>query len=217
MTQTLNSKPIPDPELVDALQVFRDDIFYNMNCVKIGIVQSFDGTKKTAEVQCAFKRVLKDGTIVRHALLIDCPVFTLQGGGAFVEMPIAPGDNCLLLFSDRNLDAWFETGSEAPPYDARAHHFTDAIALVGLNSLQSSLPNYVPATARFGYGGAEVDISANLITLKNQTTTLLVLLDGLIDVIAAITVQDGMSTLPLTAAAIAALEAYKLQLALLLY
>ncbi len=214
--QNINS--IPDPTLTDAFGQLKLDIFRTLNCVKVGQIQSFDPSRKTAQVQILFRRVLNDGTVSDYPVLVDCPVFTLQGGGGFVQFPIAAGDQCLLLFCDRNLDAWFQNGTAAAPFDARCHDLSDGIALVGLNALSSSLPAYQANVAKIFYDGAQVALSGGLVKVANNVTTLLTLLNAFIDVLTALTVQDqeAGAVLPLTPAAIATLTAFKLQFAELL-
>jgi len=203
-----------DPGLTDAFSNFKLDVFRSINCVKIGKIQSFDGTKKTATIRLLFKRVLPDGRIASYPILVDCPIFTLQGGGGAIQMPIVAGDQCIVLFADRNIDAWFKTGSESAPLNSRSHDLSDGIAVVGINSLTSSLESYVSGKARFFYQGAEIDLAGGIITIKNTMTTLLTLINGLIDVIAAVSTVPGGG--PLNAASITALNAYKIQLATLL-
>lgn len=230
----MQDKSVVDPDIVDVLHNLKLDIFSSLNCVKVGSIQSFDATKKTAQVQILFKRTLADGTVQSQPLLVDVPVFTLQGGGGFVQFPIQPGDQCVLVFSDRRLDEWYANGAEAAPGDARMHDLSDGIALVGVNALNSSLPTYPSNQVVFSYsgskvlitssgikiistGGAEIDLDT-LIGIKNGTTTLLTLMTNFITLLESLTVQDdeGGNILPLTAASIAALEAFKAQLATLL-
>lgn len=230
MTEALQSKTIIDPELSDVLALQKLDIFASLNCVKMGQVTAFDGAKKTATIQILFKRQLPDGTAVSYPVLLDCPVFTLQGGGGFLQMPIAAGDQCIVLFSDRSIDNWFQNGTQAVPSSTRMHDMSDAIALVGINPLNSSLPTYPTNKVVLSYmgskfeltstgwnfigtGSAEIDLAGTIVTIKNNVTTLLTLLNGLITVIEGLQVNGPI---PLTAPSIAALEAYKLQLATLL-
>lgn len=213
-----NQKTFNMPQLTDALQALRRDIFRSLNSVKVGQIVSFDGTKKTAQVKILFKRILPDNTIVDYPVLADCPVFTLQGGGGYIQMPIVPGDQCILLFSDRNIDAWFQAGSAQAPLDARCHDFSDGIALVGINSLNSTLDPYETAKMKVLYNGAGMEVDgAGIVKIENMTTTLLTLIDGLIDLLKTLQVQDPISgPTPLTAASIAALELQKAQFATLL-
>lgn len=228
----LNINSILSPELLDAFGQLKLDITRTMNCVKVGQIQSFDGSKQTAQVQLLFKRVLNDGSIADYPVLVDCPVFTLQGGGAALEMPIAAGDQCIVLFADRNLDAWFQNGAAAAPFDARCHDLSDGMCLVGINPLNKALSAFPTDHARLFLGsteikvygnkielsssGATISLESGLISIANGTTNLLTVLNGLIDTLTAITVQDGSATLPLTAAAIAALNLQKVQLMALL-
>ena len=226
-----HTKTILEPNLPDLMQNLKRDIFRSMNCVKIGEIKSFDATKKTAKIQIQFKHVREDGQIVSVSPLVDCPVFTLQGGGSAIEMPITAGDQCIILFSDRNIDSWFQTGGEGAPLNSRCHDLSDGIALVGLNSLANPLSGALASTFRLIYAGAtldlksgiislksqangaEVDLNGTLVSIKNPTANLLTLINGLIDAVAgASTVSGG----PLTAGSIAAIQAYKVLFAGLL-
>jgi hypothetical protein len=232
-SKPLQTKTIVDPDLVDVLINFKQDIFSSLNCVKVGRIISFDGTKKTAKVQILFKRTLLDGTVQSLQPIVDVPVFTLQGGGASFQMPIAAGDQCILLFSDRRLDEWMQNGAEAVPGDGRMHDLSDGIALVGINAQNSTLPSYPTNKVLVSYQGSRLEISATgaklvstgtaeidldtLVGIKNGATSLKLLLNNFIVLLEGLTVQDPISgPIPLTAASIALLEAYKAIFATLL-
>lgn len=144
----INGLNVTKPTLKNVFDNSKAEIFQTLNCVKVGTIVSFDSTKRTAEVQISFKRSLsipikdevgREQFIVSYPLLVDCPVVTLQGGGAGAAFPIAAGDECLVFFADANIDAWFDNGGEALPFDGRRHDLSDGIALVGLNSLANTL------------------------------------------------------------------------------
>lgn len=245
MVSSPQVKSIIEPSLTEVLFNLKLDIFATMNCVKVGQITSFDVTKKTAQVQILFRRVLPDGTIQSYPLLIDCPVYTPQGGGGALQFPITAGDQCLLLFSDRRLDEWYQTGGEAAPGDPRMHHMSDAICLVGINALNSSLANYPTDRVVLSYKGsrfeltdngwnfvsdegAEVEIS-DIIDLTADAGGELLLDDKVLirnTTTTLLTVLNGFidvlktlqvtGPLPLTAGSIAALETYKTTLATLL-
>lgn len=202
----MNTKVL-DPSLADVLESFKKDIFRTMNCMKIGKIVSFNGTKKTARVQLLFKSVYPDGTLVSYPVLVDCPVFTLQGGLGAVEFPIAANDQCLVMFSDRNIDMWFQTGNENAPPNARCHDLADGVVLVGINALNSTLQNYVVNKSRIFYGTTEINLADTLVTVKNATATLGTLITNFIVALEGLQVNGP---LPLTAASIATLEAQKL-------
>ena len=79
------------------------------------------------------RRVNNQGHVADYPLLLDCPVVVLQGGGAYIDLPIAEGDYCLVLFNDRNIDTWWDTGNVVVPRNRRKHSLSDGIALVGIN------------------------------------------------------------------------------------
>jgi hypothetical protein len=218
-------KPIVEPTLIETLQALKSDVFKNLYCHVPGRIKSFDVAKKTASIQLLFSTQLPDGTTINYPVLVDCPVFTPQGGGGSFQAPIASGDPCLVVFADRNIDAWFQNGSPAIPFDqlhgqpGRMHDLSDGMCFVGFNSLADALTNYSTDELRMIMGPAKIAISkaTGLLTMGNGTTTLLTLLQNLCLVLEALTVQDGATTLPLTAAAIAAIQAYALTLNGLLY
>lgn len=168
MTNPLQVKSIIDPDLNLVLQNLKLDIFSTLNCVKIGSIQSFDVTKKTAQVQILFKWTLPTGTTQSQPVLVDVPVFTLQGGGGAIQFPIQAGDQCLILFSDRRIDEWFQNGAEVVPGDPRMHDLSDGIALVGLNALNSKLPPYPTDQVVLSYQGTNLALTSDGYTITAE-------------------------------------------------
>lgn len=208
------SKSILDPNLADSLRALKLDILRSLNCVKVGKIIAFDADAHTADVQILFKRVLPSGLILSQPVLHDVPVFTLQGGGAALQMPVAAGDQCVVLFSDRNLDAWFQNGVEAAPFNSRAHDLSDGIALVGINALTSTLATTPTDEIALTYLGAKVGLKGGKVTVQNQLQSLATLMSGLLATLAAITDANNVALSP---ASIAAITAYVAQFNALLY
>jgi hypothetical protein len=208
---TLQTSGVMPPDETSMLKDFKIEMFQSLNCVKIGQVESFDPDAKTAVVQILGQRVLADGvTTVSYPPIPDCPVFTLQGGGAFIQMPIAAGDQCLVLFSDRNIDAWFSSGSAQPPDDPRLHSFSDGICLVGLNALTSSMPDYLTDRINITFGTAKLQIkNDNTFVIKNGVTDLLTVLNNLVSTLESATidtVHGVFSSTTITALGVVATE-----------
>jgi hypothetical protein len=120
----------------EAMAFLKEDIFSSMNCIKIGKIQSFDKAVQSAEIELTMKAEI-DGQVLPYPVLVDCPVVTLQGGGAFIEMPIKAGDYCLVFFNDRDIDNWWVNENDTVPRSSRKHSLSDGIALVGLTSKNS--------------------------------------------------------------------------------
>lgn len=103
-----------------------------------GIVQSFDATAMTCVVQPAIQAVVfgPDGTArdVSLPLLLDCPVMFPGGGGCTLTFPVQAGDECLVVFASRCIDAWWYAGGVQPQAEMRMHDLSDGFALVGVRS-----------------------------------------------------------------------------------
>lgn len=174
---------VPEPKLEDLFNVFGRKLKIDMNCVKIGTIQSINYATMTATIQILFQQQMRNGTYQALPLLSDVPVFTLQGGGFSLEFPIAAGDTCLVLFADRNIDNWFTSGGLMPPADGRLHALSDAIALVGLNSAAKPLtPTPSSSEARLvdRAGTTKVGLSGGKVTIANASGTLLTVLTNLV-------------------------------------
>lgn len=208
---SINGLNVTAPSLKNLFESSKLDIFQTMNCVKIGTIVSFDAVKRTAEVQISFKRSLnmplKDGTKVQsYPLLMDCPVVSMQGGGGALTFPIEAGDECLVLFSDSNIDAWFDNGGEAVPLDGRRHDLSDGIAIVGLNSKANAIDPAVTASElAITYALAKIAQKNGKITLQNATTNLITITDTLLT--AMNTYQTAMGVFLTAVASSAVLDA----------
>lgn len=181
--KNLNSIGKPDfPAIVEGT---KRQVMQSMNCVQIGEIQSFDATTQLASIKIAMKQVkdiMEDGTRIlqEFPLLLECPVFFLFGGDDFMSMPIEPGDSCIILFNDREIDQWLNKGADQYPVSIRYHDISDAIALVGIRPLTNSVVGYITNGIRLshGNGNSKIDIKTNLI----ETVATLLLHHGNLEV-----------------------------------
>lgn len=109
---------------------------FELNCMRVGIVQTFYPDDLTVDVQIVNKKTLelnKDGT----QNVTDYPIIRAKicYCNPFITYPLQQGDECVLLFSDREIESWFINGDINPEGYPRMHALTDAIALFGLRSL----------------------------------------------------------------------------------
>lgn len=136
----------------EVIRIAWDGFAANLWSALPGIIQSFDAVHGTCVVQPAIKPrlVQKDGTIqvVPIKELVDVPVVFLGGGGLVVTFPIQPGDECLLIFGSRCIDAWWQSGGTQPQADVRYHDLSDAFALIGPRSQINLIPNISTTTAQ---------------------------------------------------------------------
>lgn len=99
-----------------------------------GHIVSFDSDNQTAKVQPGIQRIFAQQGAVNLPELVDVPVCFPGGGGYFMTFPVAQGDECVLVFSERAIDFWWQNGGVQLPAEYRTHDLSDAFAFVGVNS-----------------------------------------------------------------------------------
>lgn len=179
--QNINTVP-NEPQLKDLLEYFKKDIKLNFNCHHIGTITSFNALTQTAQATINYAKTflqidsVGDTSVIakNYPQLIDCPVICLGGGSGALTFPIEEGDECLILFNDRDFDNWFNGSSSSAPNTPRLHAFSDAVILVGLRSLANVILEYDTDAAAFRYGENSVKIFDDkvVITMGLNTITL---------------------------------------------
>ncbi|MCW0309116.1 Gp138 family membrane-puncturing spike protein [Pantoea ananatis] len=121
-----------------AMKVLSDTIFSMLRVSMPGIIESFDPVACTCSIQPALKGQVADalGNMKSAPLpvLVDVPVIFPRGGGCTITFPVKAGDECLVIFSDRCIDFWWQNGGVQEPVDQRQHDLSDAFAIVGPQS-----------------------------------------------------------------------------------
>ena len=162
----MSVKEIVTPDLSMIAQMITDDVFQRLNKVNIGRIESFDPITQTASVSLLIKRVLSDNddgstTLDNRPLLPHCLVMGNYGGKAHITLPIAIGDECLVLFNDRELDNWYTTGQPQAPDTNRKHHIADGIVFVGVRSIKNVISDYSTNSIRLKNLESQIDVLQN--------------------------------------------------------
>jgi len=124
-------------ESVDIIKASEANVKSSINCCLPGIVQTYDANTQTATVQAAIRkrvRTPKGVVNVELPLMTDVPVMMLGGGQHYMTFPVTKGDECLILFSDVCIDAWYQSGGIQNQPVARLHDLSDGFAIVGFRS-----------------------------------------------------------------------------------
>lgn len=163
-----------------AMRTMLDGYGAEMQTAMPGIVESF-GTKQqggnvvlTASVRVAIKaRVLRGTTweSLELPLLDDVPVVFPSAGGASITLPLAQGDEVLVVFAARCIDAWFQSGGVQEQAAYRMHDLSDGFCIPGPRSLTRLLPSYSASTLQIrtdsGDTLIELDPSGEVITMRS--------------------------------------------------
>ncbi|HDK6941897.1 MAG: Gp138 family membrane-puncturing spike protein [Klebsiella pneumoniae] len=159
LNSQLGSKEQADARLAQA-------IMSAMRVSMPGIIQSFDPDAVTAVVQPAIKGLEQEESgaevSVNLPLLVDVPVIFPRGGGCTLTFPVKAGDECLVIFADRCIDFWWQSGGIQEPVDERMHDLSDAFCIVGPQSQAKKIGGISTTAAqlRTDDGSAFIEVAA---------------------------------------------------------
>lgn len=152
-------------EILAGMLAIQENISSRLWVCMPGIIQSYDASKRTAVIQPAINARVQaeDGsfTWLQMPLLVDCPVVFPGGGNVVMTFPLASGDECLVHFGDRCIDAWWQNGGIQNQIELRMHDLSDGFCMPG--------PASVPRV--------EAGISSSVATLRSRDGQALVSLD----------------------------------------
>jgi hypothetical protein len=140
--------------LVDAIESGVQSMLGEINTAMPGRIVSYDPATNRAVVQPSLPKMLADGTPLPAPTIAEVPVLWPAIGGAVFTMPVRPGDEVWLQFSQRSLDQWLG-GDDSAPNDPRSFDLSDAVAIPGL---RRDLPPVDPDAVVLQMGGAAIRI-----------------------------------------------------------
>lgn len=145
-------------------------------------VDSFNSGAVTCVVQPTIQAQIwqPDGTWVDTTmpLCLDCPVMYPGGGGFVFTFPLAKGDEGLLIFSARCIDAWWQNGGIQKQAELRMHDLSDGFFLPTGGMSQPNIPDNISADSaqmRTKDGTSFIDLNptTQTITLKAANIAML--------------------------------------------
>lgn len=157
--------PIPTQSQIggepQTAQAITDSVSTQMRVAMPGIIQSFDPDAVTCTVEVALRGIVGDDSTELKPL-VDVPVIFPRGGGCTLTFPVKEGDECLLIFADRCIDFWWQSGGVQETVDPRQHDLSDAFAIVGPQSQAQKISGISTSAAqlRTDDGAAFVEVAA---------------------------------------------------------
>ena len=116
------------------------------------IVQSVDLTAMTLVATPAIKGVATNSSGQQSyqimPQLVDVPICFPSAGGFSLTLPIAKGDEVLIVISSRCMDAWWQSGGIQQPIELRMHDLSDGFAIPGPRSQPRVVTGISSANAR---------------------------------------------------------------------
>lgn len=170
-----------------------------------GIIQSFNPKEQTVTVQPAIREHLKKEDMSKEwtqlPLLLDVPIYFPRAGEYSLTMPVKKGDECLVVFLDSCMDAWWSYGGIQNQIEKRRHDLSDAVAFVGIWSQPNVLPNYSTDSCqlRTDTGEAYIELKGNDVNIVAGNVDISanqIILDGIVWDSHSHTCPDGATSGP---------------------
>lgn len=156
--------------LAETLRLQAEQVKSSLHVATPGIIERFDPERRTADIQPVIREQwMVEGEIEHHPLplLLDVPVFFPAAGGYQITLPVQAGDECLVVFADRCIDAWFQSGGIQNQMEIREHDLSDGFAFVGFSSLPraTAIPSPEGLTLAHQSGSAGITITEDEVRL----------------------------------------------------
>lgn len=149
-----------------------------------GIIRSFNPESVTCDVDIAIlAKLTKAGTgsedfqreSVSYPILVDIPVVFPRGGGVTLTFPVKEGDECLIVFSSRSIDFWWQNGGVQERADGRVLDLSDAFVILGPQSQAQKISNISTSAAQLrsddGSAFVEVGVDGNITATTQGSIT----------------------------------------------
>lgn len=193
---------VNDPEL--AMRIILDGRQSKIWTAIPGIIDSVDFSDLTCSVQPTIQGVAEneDGskTLVDLPLLIKVPLVFPKGGGFSITFPVAEGDEVLVVFSSRCIDAWWQSGGINRPMEARMHDLSDGFAIPGPYSVPNVIDSVSSSSLQIrndaGTSYIEIDETGKIKLLSATTIDVVaptINLSGTINIAGTLAVTGGIS------------------------
>lgn len=148
-----------------------------------GIITAFDHIKMTCSVQPAIQGIkfgANGSTPLNLPILVDCPIVFPRGTNCSITFPITLGQECLVIFSSRCIDSWWQLGAmqsgkvtPRPPLEMRMHDLSDGFVLAGPYSQTNLIPNVSTTSVeiRTNDGQAKIGLNVSDHSISISTTS----------------------------------------------
>lgn len=157
MPVSLNSQVAGEQETLNQL---KKQVSSMLRVALPGTVESFDAETVTATIQLGILG-LSDGESKALSVLNDVPVMFPRGGGCSLTFPVNKGDECLVIFADRCIDFWWQSGGVQEPVDERMHDLSDAFCIVGPQSHAKKIGGISTSAVELRSDDGETKLSLN--------------------------------------------------------
>ncbi|MFX0205160.1 MAG: Gp138 family membrane-puncturing spike protein [Candidatus Hodarchaeota archaeon] len=117
----------------DAVRYVFKSLISEIHTALPGKFEKYEHAKKKAEVKPLIKKVFVNDEVLELPVITNVPVIFPGTSDALITYPIAKGDGCLIIFSERSLERYLSSAMvDTEPQDPRKFSLSDGIAIPGL-------------------------------------------------------------------------------------
>lgn len=131
-------------DLLGLINVLKQNINLSMNCIKIGYIEEYDFDTRISKVTLYNKNVLSIGESGEHITANYPPIYAktlfLGSSTCGVDWHVKQGDECIVFFSDLEIETPWVSGQVSDVMYKRKHAITDALCLTGLRTQPTTTP-----------------------------------------------------------------------------
>lgn len=169
--------------LAEIVERILEDAKADLHVALPGRVESYDPAKQIANIKPTIKQTVREGddqdkTLLEHPVIPAVPVVWPRGGGYFMTFPLAAGDSGLLVFSERDLGAWRDSGQVSDAGDEGIHGLAGAVFIPGLEVVSRALSSGDAGTDHMVLGkegGTQIHVDGSFVHLGGSAGSVLVL------------------------------------------
>lgn len=156
------------PQLAELLNHVKARWAADLRVAIPGRVEKYDAATQLVDVQPLVKDRLELATseeTLQLPVITNVPLMFPGTKTWHMTFPVEAGDEVLLVFSDKSIDAWQDQGGISDPADARRHHLTDAVAIPGLKNNKNAISGVATGVIEIGKAGSD----SQFVALSNKT------------------------------------------------
>lgn len=156
-------------DIVDLVSKLKTNIPQELKVCMPAMIETYDFKTQKASVKITMQELYEDGSTVDYPIITGVPVVFMAAGGASINLPVLKGDNCFVIFFDRDMSNWLLGGVGQKPDSTRMHHTSDAVAIMGLSPFTNISKAENNTDVLINYSGSKITIKPDGI-LNIETT-----------------------------------------------
>lgn len=179
--------PVGTPSAPEVHEAFIKAALDRVHTAIPGKIQSYDAARQVADIVPQVPRVVR-GRLTRERKLDHLPVFPdvpvafPRAAGFYIHFPVQPGDTCLVVVTEADMNEWLRTGEAIDPGLSGRFRLSSAVAFLGLSPETNRITDATPGALTIGkQGGPQVVIDGALVRVGSALASDFVALSSKVD------------------------------------